>query len=174
MIQQNDLIPLGKLGSPHGIRGHLKLRSYSGDIHTLQSVRTMQVRSGNNGICQSVEVKNVKPHGTSFIIGFAGYDTIEKASELVGYELCITHGQLPPPAPDEYYWCDLMGIRVVTDAGQELGVVADIFATGSNDVYVVVNSEREYLIPAIGSVINTVDITARTMIITPLDGMLDL
>ena len=56
---------------------------------------------------------------------------------------------MPEPEDDEYYWCDLIGLQVVTADGVELGTLADIFETGSNDIYVVRKDRQEYLIPAI-------------------------
>ena len=56
----------------------------------------------------------------------------------------------------------------------ELGTLVDIFETGSNDIYVVRGETKEYLIPAIADVITQVDIAGKKMIITPLDGLLDL
>ena len=92
----------------------------------------------------------------------------------MGSELCLKRSQLPEPAEDEYYWRDLIGLIVFTDQGQELGKLVDIFETGSSDIYVVRGDEREYLIPAIADVISLVDISGNRMVITPLDGLLDL
>ena len=77
--------------------------------------------------------------------------------------------------PDgEYYWCDLLGLRVVTVEGVELGTVAEIIDTGSNDVYVVRSAEREYLIPALADVVVAIDLATRTMTVSPPEGLLDL
>ncbi len=55
-----------------------------------------------------------------------------------------------------------------------LGPIVDIFETGSSDIYVVRGADKEYLIPAIADVISKVDLAGSKMIITPLDGLLDL
>jgi 16S rRNA processing protein RimM len=82
--------------------------------------------------------------------------------------------QLPETDEGEYYWVDLIGLRVVTDDGAELGTLREIIETGSNDVYVVQGREKEYLIPALADVVSSIDLEAGTMTVTPLDGLLDL
>ena len=93
---------------------------------------------------------------------------------LNGSELYVKLSQLPDPDEGEYYWRDLIGLTVVTDLGVELGSLVDIFETGSSDIYVVRGESKEYLIPAIADVITLVDLPGKKMIITPLDGLLDL
>jgi 16S rRNA processing protein RimM len=81
---------------------------------------------------------------------------------------------LPEPEDGEYYWCDLIGLTVATVDGLELGTLREIFETGSSDIYVVRSAEREYLIPAIADVISRIDLKEGRMLITPLEGLLDL
>jgi len=99
---------------------------------------------------------------------------INQVLTLNGSELYVGLSQLPVPDEDEYYWRDLIGLAVVTDQGLELGTIVDIFETGSSDIYVVRGETKEYLIPAIADVITLVDVPGKKMIITPLDGLLDL
>jgi 16S rRNA processing protein RimM len=113
-------------------------------------------------------------HGGKFILHFSGYDNIDQALSLVGNEICLLRSRLPKPDEDEYYWCDLLGLEVVTISGDSIGVIADIFETGSSDIYVVRGSGKEYLIPAIADVITSVDIASGKMLITPMEGLLDL
>jgi 16S rRNA processing protein RimM len=81
---------------------------------------------------------------------------------------------LPELAEGEFYWCDLLGLKVVTDLGEFLGTLTDIIATGSNDVYVVKNDSREYLIPALADVVLEVDLDEGKMVVSPPEGLLDL
>lgn len=172
MIDQDELIPVGKISGTHGIRGHLKVFSYSGNIESLQSCGSLFLK-GKSGL-QEHNIKGVTPHAGGFILVLDEFDNINQVLPLVGSELCLKRSQLPEPAEDEYYWRDLIGLTVVTDQGLELGRIADIFETGSSDIYVVRNADKEYLIPAIADVISKVDIPGNKMVITPLDGLLDL
>lgn len=173
MNDQDELIAVGKISGTHGIKGHLKVFSYSGNIESLQHSGTVLFKL-KTGQLQEHCIKSVSAHAGGFIVSLADFDDINQVLSLVGGELCLKRSQLPEPAEDEYYWRDLIGLKVVTSQGVELGQIADIFETGSSDIYVVRNADKEYLIPAIADVISHVDIPGNKMVITPLDGLLDL
>lgn len=173
MINQDELIPVAKISGTHGIKGYLKVFSYSGNIDSLQHSGTVFLK-GKTGLLQEFSISTVAAHGGGFILSLDSFNDINQVLPFVGSELCLKRSQLPEPAEDEYYWRDLIGLEVVTDMGVELGRIVDIFETGSSDIYVVRNDDREYLIPAIADVISYVDISGNKMVITPLDGLLDL
>jgi 16S rRNA processing protein RimM len=169
----DELIPVGKIIGTHGIKGLLKVHSFSGNIESLQSCRTITVKSATGALAQ-FGMKSVVPHAGKLMIGLTGLDDINLAEPLVGSEICLMRHQLPEPEDNEYYWCDLIGLQVFTLDGRDLGTVADIFETGSSDIYVVRGAEREYLIPAISTVISSIDLKTGRILITPLEGLLDL
>jgi 16S rRNA processing protein RimM len=173
MTDQDELVPVGKIIGTHGIKGLLKVFSYSGNIKSLQSAKTALLR-GKDGTLREYDVKSVSAHAGGFILGLDGFSDINQVLPLTGSELCLERSQLPVPEDDEYYWRDLIGLAVHTDQGVEIGTLVDIFETGSSDIYVVRGSSKEYLIPAIADVIAHIDISGKKMIITPLDGLLDL
>ncbi len=173
MSDQEERIPVGKIIGTHGIKGVLRVFSYSGNIESLQCASTVSLTGGDNRVTE-YGVSGVSSHGTVFLLSLAGFSDINQVLSLVGAEICLKRSQFPPTEEDEYYWRDLMGLSVFTDQGVQLGTLVDIFETGSNDIYVVRNEEREYLIPAIADVISHVDVVGKRMVITPLDGLLDL
>lgn len=173
MTDQDALIPVGKIIGTHGIKGLLKVFSYSGNINSLQSAETAFLKGKDGTLCEYT-VKTVSAHAGGFIIGLNDFSDINQVLSMKGSELCLKRSQLPVPDEDEYYWRDLIGLTVHTDQGIELGKLVDIFETGSSDIYVVRGSDKEYLIPAIADVIAHIDIAGKKMIITPLDGLLDL
>lgn len=173
MTDLDELVPVGKIIGTHGIKGLLKVFSYSGNIESLRSASAVFLK-GKDGKLVEHKMKSVVPHAGGFIVGLDDYSDINQVLSLSGSEICLLQSQLPPPEEGEYYWRDLIGLVVYTDGGEELGVIVDIFETGSSDIYVVRGSTKEYLIPAIADVISQVDITSNKMIITPLDGLLDL
>jgi 16S rRNA processing protein RimM len=173
MTDQDELVPVGKISGTHGIKGLLKVYSYSGNIQSLQSAATVFLKEKNGSVCEHV-IKSVAAHAGGFILGLDDYADINQVLQLNGSELYVKLSQLPAPDKDEYYWRDLIGLAVFTDQGVELGTLVDIFETGSSDIYVVRGASKEYLIPAIADVISVVDIAGKKMIITPLDGLLDL
>lgn len=173
MRDSDELIPVGKIIAPHGIKGQMKLHSWSGNAESLAAVRFVTLKSPT-GTLREFMTTCFKANSGKFIIGLQGVDDINLVQPFIGSEVCLKRGQLPVLEEDEYYWSDLIGLQVYTDDGTLLGTVADIFETGSSDIYVVRNEEREYLIPAIADVIKSVDPTGGRIVITPLDGLLDL
>lgn len=173
MRDSEELIPVGKIIGSHGIKGQVKLRSYSGNFTSLTEARPVVIRKPD-GTLSDFTIRGATANNGRFIISLVDFDDIDAVAPLVGSELCIRRGNLPEPAEDEYYWCDLIGLRVFTDEGAQLGCITDIFETGSSDIYVVQGEAREYLIPAIGEVVKTVDLNGGMIVVTPLDGLLDL
>lgn len=173
--RSDNLIAVGRIVGTHGIRGQLRLHSYSGNMESLKSADFIYLRSPS-GETRKILLKRAVYHGDKILLSLDGLDTIELVQDLVGFELYLDRDQLPTPGTDEYYWHDLLELSVVTAEGQRLGTIQDILETGANDVYLVRNPDngREYLIPAISSVIASIDLTSKTMVITPLDGLLEL
>jgi 16S rRNA processing protein RimM len=103
----------------------------------------------------------------------AGIDDRERAAEERGRYLQVPETALDPPGDDTYYWFQLIGLRVVTTAGEELGEITEIITTGSNEVFVVRGPRGELLIPAIEDVVQEVDIPGNRILIDPIPGLLD-
>ena len=173
MTQPETLIPVGKIVATHGVKGLLKVHSFSGNVKNLQQCGSLTIRS-RDGVLSKLEVQSIIPRSQTLLMGFQGLDDINQAQQLIGSEICLERGQFPEPEEDEYYWCDLIGLRVFTVSGEELGEVGDIFEAGSSDIYVVRGAGKEYLIPAIADVISSIDLTERRIVVTPLEGLLDL
>ena len=103
----------------------------------------------------------------------SGVNSIDQATALRGSEILIRKDSLKKNQ-DEFFWYELLGLHVYLTTGEYLGVLKEIFPTGSNDVYVVKNRGREVLIPAIHQVIKEIDIPRKKMSISPLKGLLDI
>ena len=104
-----------------------------------------------------------------------GIDSIEDVERYKGKDLVIERKDALPLKEDEYFIGDLIGIRVVTENGEELGRVKDVLQTGANDVYVVEREgEKEVLLPAIRECILKVDLEKGEMRVHVMEGLLDL
>jgi 16S rRNA processing protein RimM len=173
MPASDTLIPVGKIIGTHGIKGLLKVFSFSGNRDSLEAAGSITLKSPD-GSLQEHAVAHLSGQGVKLLIELKGLDNINQVLHLVGSEICLRRSQLPETEEDEYYWCDLMGLSVATVDGIELGTITDIFETGSSDIYVVSDGTHEYLIPAIADVISSVDLAGGRMLVTPLEGLLDL
>ena len=173
MSKRSELVLLGKVVATHGIKGQLRIAVYSGEFETILSLSSLMFK-GPDGRMETFEVAASAVHGEKILVALKGYGTINQALHLVGRELYVTREQMPELAEGEFYWCDLLGLKVLTDKGELLGLIADIIATGSNDVYVVKNDGREYLIPALEDVVLDIDLDKGLMTVSPPEGLLDL
>lgn len=173
MGQPDELILLGKVVGTHGIRGELRVACYSGEYDTIKGLRAILLR-GADGEVSELPLHSSRVHGGKLLVKLSRYDDINAVQQFVGREVVVPRSLLPEPGEGEYYWHDLIGLRVLSNDGEELGTLSEVFATGSNDVYVVKNGEREYMIPALEEVVRDINLDTRTMKITPLEGLLDL
>lgn len=154
------MVVLGRVSAPFGVRGWVKIQLFSQSPEHLLAQPAWSL--GRTGEWRAYKVLEAQQHGASVIAAFDGVDTREAAAMLKGMQVAIAREQLPEPGQDEFYWADLIGLAVRNTQGETYGEVADMIATGANDV-LVVKGERERLIPFIGQVIESVDLEARVI-----------
>lgn len=155
-------LPIGKVVKAHGLKGHLKVLPYGETFSTLSAEEKITANLPD-GTSLTLTVAEISPHQKTFLLISREIGTVEEAHRLVGAELCVPESRLPPTAPDEFYWYQLIGLEVVNTEGQKLGTLEEIIETGSNDVYVVRRGKEEILIPAIEEVVREVDLQRRLM-----------
>ncbi|MEJ2343825.1 MAG: ribosome maturation factor RimM [Gammaproteobacteria bacterium] len=154
--QPGKLITMGRISGLFGVRGWVKVFSSTDPRENILQYRPWYVRAADQW--QAMEVAEGQRHGKGVIARLEGVDDRDAASALVGAEIAVRRDQLAALKPDEYYWSDLEGLRVVTTGGADLGTVDHLLETGANDV-LVVRGERERLIPYLrGDVVKDVDL----------------
>lgn len=150
---------LGRIAGVHGVRGELKLESYTEPRAQIFRYQPWLLRSGSGET--SVEGCRGRAHGKGLVAELPGVADRDAAAALVGTEIWVARSALPKAKPGEYYWSDLEGLEVVTTEGVSLGKVSHLVATGANDVLVVKDAMRERLIPfLIGQFVTDVDLDA--------------
>ena len=165
------LVALGRIVNVHATRGELRLLPHNPDSATLKSGSVVRLHRGEDRQCRRVDA--IRRHKRFLLLTLEGCDSMAAAEALVGYDVCVSEAELPPPGPDEIYYFQLLGMAVVNTAGEPVGVVADVFSTGGNDVCVVRAAAKEHLIPLVADIVKSVDIERRCLIIDPLPGLLD-
>jgi 16S rRNA processing protein RimM len=156
---EDEPIIMGRIAGPYGVKGWLRVVSYTERPDTLIEYAPWHLRRGNMWI--ATEIAEAKRHSKGLLVRLPDYEDRDRAAELAGVDIGIYRRQLPPAAADEYYWDDLIGLPVVTLDGVLLGTVDHLIETGANDV-LVVRGERERLIPFVrGSVIARIDLDGR-------------
>ena len=148
---------MGRIAAPFGVKGWVRIQPDTAAPGSLLAYKTWWL--GNDGDWRETAVAEAKVHGSSLAARLEGFQDRDAAAALRGKSIAVPRSQLPKAHDDEYYWADLLGLRVVNGEGQELGSIAQILQTGANDV-LVVQGERERLVPFIADVIREVDTTA--------------
>ena len=160
-----ELVSLGRIGAPYGIKGWFKLVSYT---QPRENILQYQHFTGSlNGRLRTLEMDEAKPHGKGLIAHVSGFDTPEDIRLLTGVELMVPLSELPELDGNDYYWHQLVGLQVQNRSGVLLGRVDSLLETGANDVLVVKPCEgsvdrHQRLIPWLpDQVVINVDLAAR-------------
>jgi 16S rRNA processing protein RimM len=147
---------MGRILAPYGLKGWVRIEPYSPDPDSLSAYRKWWV--GKNGDWRELEVaESVLRHGASLVARFEGWAERDAALALKGSEIALERKALPQNAKDEFYWVDLVGLKVVNGKDEELGVVAELFESGAHPVMRVVAGETERLLPFVEQVVRRVD-----------------
>ena len=157
-------ILLGKIVGVFGVKGWVKLQSHTEPREALFDYLPWVLRQrGTERIVDKIEGR---AQGRGLVASFPGFDSRDAAEALIGTEIWVDRAAMPKPRKGEYYWVDLENLAVQTIDGLSLGRVSHLFATGSNDVLVAVDGERERLIPFLpDSVIKRVDLEAGLIVV---------
>ena len=110
---------------------------------------------------------------SAVVLKLQDVDSRSLADEHRGEYLFVEVKDTVAPAKGSYFIHDIIGMKVLTEAGEEVGIVWDVMELPANDVWVVTSGTKEFLIPAIKEVIRLVDLKRRTVVIRPLEGMLE-
>jgi 16S rRNA processing protein RimM len=162
---------IGIVVKPHGLRGRVKLNSFLVEPHKVLGkadeaiLRCQGQEKGPLRILQWSVYKGV------IFLELDGVNDVTAAESLVGYHVLVSSDALEELPEDEFYWHELIGMKMVTESGQVLGELTSIFSTGSNDVYVCTGERGEILIPAIRDCVLEIDKSRGRMVIRLLDGM---
>ena len=156
-------IIIGRLGATYGVRGWLKVNSFTEPFENILQYKDWQYKF--KGQWQPLPIKGVKPHGKLIIAQVEGYNDKEHAAALTGCEIGINREQLPETQEGEYYWSDLEGLTVVNTQGITLGTVINMMNNSANDL-MVVKGEKEHLIPYItGHFVLNVDLEKKEILV---------
>ena len=159
---------VGTVANTHGIRGGVKVAPTTDDPKRFNQLKTVLAEGDI-----LLTIKSVAHMRTTVLIYFEGCDDMSAAEKLKGKKLYFKESDAPPLEDGEYYILDLIGLRVVTEDGEALGVISDVLQTGANDVYFVSPSEggKDILIPAIKQCVLDIDIKGGAMTVRLLDGL---
>ena len=167
-----DYLQIGKIVNTVGVRGEIKIYPTTDDpkrFSLLSEIETLDTK----GIKKSFAIEKVRYQKNLVIMKLSGVDDMDTATGLRGYTIIVDRANALPLDEDQYYIADLIGLDVVTEEGQKLGVIADVLQTGANDVYVVrPEAGKDILIPAIKQCVINVDVAGGKVVVRLMEGLM--
>jgi 16S rRNA processing protein RimM len=166
-----DLFEFGEIVKTRGLHGCLKVLCYVETIKDSFSKLKFVYIEKISGQKDPFALKNIDASGNVLFIELKEIQDVESAKELVGCKVFLPKDLMEKLPEGEYYWRDIIGLKVYSEEGEYIGIIESVFPTGSNDVYVCRGERREILLPAIAEVIRKIDIHHRVMTVKLLEGL---
>ncbi len=166
-----EYLEVGQIVNTNGLKGLLKINPFTDDITRFERLKTILVDHKKELL--EFEIESVRYQKKQVLLKLKGIDTIEEAEKYREDYLKINRNKEEKLPEDTYYIVDLIGLDIYTEGGELLGKLDDVFSTGSNDVYVVKNSEgKQILLPAISDVIKNIDLEQKKIVVNLIEGLL--
>lgn len=165
-----EYLEIGQIVNTHGLKGHLKVVPFTDDINRFKELKNIYINFKNELIeCTIQEVKFIK---NLVMLKLENIDDINDAEKYKGCYLKINRKDAKKLDKNTYFIADLIGLDVYDMQNNKIGILDDIFPTGSNDVYVVnLEDGKQILLPAISKVIKEIDIEQRKIIVDISQGV---
>ncbi|WP_033166399.1 ribosome maturation factor RimM [Clostridium sp. KNHs205] len=166
-----DYLRVGVISSTHGIKGEVKVFPTTDDMERFKQLK--QVFLDTKKEYKELEIAGVKFFKQWAILKFKGIDNINDIEKYKGCDLLVTRENAVKLQENEFFICDILDSVVVTEEGEELGVLTDVLSTGANDVYVVTTKEKkEILLPSIKECIIDVDVENKKILVHLMPGLI--
>ncbi len=171
-----ELVAVARIIGAHGREGEIRVKVTSdvpGRFDEGQTLFVSQDGVASDGqTCRIVNSRSTGSKGNDvLIISLHGYRDRDQALKLAGHWLWVPQSEVPAAEEGEYFHYQLIGLKVRTVDGEDLGELAEILETGSNDVYVVAGDGGEVLVPALSRVVREIDIDAGLMVVDLPEGL---
>jgi 16S rRNA processing protein RimM len=160
-----NLVCLGQIGAAHGVRGEVRLRSFTADPGAIANYGPLETEDG-----RIFEIEALRPAKDHFVARFSGIADRNAAEQLAHTKLYVPRQRLPAPvAPDEYYHADLVGLAVFDRAGRQIGAVVAVHNFGAGDLIEVRTdtASKTQLLPFNAATVPEVDLAAGRLVVEP-------
>ncbi|MEO0543503.1 MAG: ribosome maturation factor RimM [Pseudomonadota bacterium] len=166
MAQREDLVLMGVVGAPHGVKGQVRVKSYTGDPLAIGAYGPLTTKDG-----RTFEVADVQPSKNVVVVRFKQVRFRDEAEALKGTELFVARDQLPDDEleEDEFFVEDLLGMTVITETGDKFGIIQDVPNYGAGDLVEVklIGSAKSELFAFEAAIFPKIDFEAGTVVIVP-------
>jgi len=175
-LSSDVLVAVGRIIGAHGREGEIRVKATSDVPGRFDEGQTLYVsRDGVSPEERTYQVAKARSTGSKgkdiLIISLRGCRDRDQALRMAGLWLCVLQSEVPSAEEGEYFHYELLGLKVRTVEGEDLGEVVEILETGSNDVYVVRGAAGEILVPALSKVVREIDIASGLMVVDLPEGL---
>lgn len=154
-------VTLGQIVAPHGVRGDLRILPLTDNVGLFQEMEYLLLPDGRR-----LTIVRARPHRNLILVTTEEIHTVEAAEALRGLRVSVRREDLPALPEGRYYVGDLLGMDVVDEAGQSVGIFKDVLKTGSADVYVIASPQgQDILVANVPDNIRDIDVAARRMVV---------
>ena len=161
-----ERICVAQIGAAHGVRGEVKLRSFTEDPAAFTSYGPLESEDGK----RRFEIETLRPASDHFVARIAGVADRDAAAKLTNFKLYVSRDRLPPVEEDDtYYHSDLIGLAAVTPDGAALGTVKAVLNFGAGDIIEIATTDGSapLMVPFTSAAVPSVDIKAKRIVVVP-------
>jgi 16S rRNA processing protein RimM len=169
----NDLVSVARAVKTKGLKGEL-VADLLTDFPDRFAEVTRLICVAQNGLRSEVELEDYSFQQQRIVLKLAGIDDIESAAALVGCEFAVPEAETVQLSAGEFYDWELEGCTVKTAEGKQVGFVQGVLRTGGTDALVIENQDKDYLVPLAETIVVSIDIEKRVILIDPPEGLLEL
>ncbi len=166
-----QFLRVGVFANTHGVHGEIKLFPTTDDVNRFQKGVPVFLDTGQGK--KELVISGVKYFKNMVILKFEGIDNINDIEKFKGCDVLVDREHAVELEEDEYFICDVLGAKVVTEEGEELGTLKDVMQTGANDVYVItMKNGREALFPVIPDCVKDINVEDKVITVHVMPGLL--
>lgn len=161
-----DLIEFGKIVKAQGLKGEVRVYSYTDNNENILNLKKVYIDN------MEYKVQSMRLFKNMFIMKLNTIDDIDQTKPLIDKIVCreIINGE--SNEDEGYFIKDLIGLEVFDEQGQKLGILKEVFLTGANDVYEVIDNNKSIYLPAIKDVVKLIDINSKKMVVKLMEGLI--
>lgn len=169
-MDENQLIAVGIIVAPHGIKGEVRIDPLT--VHKQRFAKGSRFIAMPENQTRELVIEQSRRHKGQVIAKFAGIDDRNAAEALRHLKLFIPEEEVLPLPEGQYYHFQIVGLSVYTSNGEYKGRVSEVLTYAANDVYVVKSPNgQEYFIPALKELITEINLADKKMVVVPREGL---
>jgi 16S rRNA processing protein RimM len=173
-VAADRLVAIGEIGRPHGLRGEVRVTPLTDRPERFATLDECVLWDAPRDRRRPCRISGARMQGDVLLVAMAGYETPEAVGTLTGWLLAVPEAEVLPAPEGHFYPWQLVGCRVVTEDGRDVGRVLRVEGSAAQDLWVVGDERREHLVPAVAEIVREVDLGGRRVVIRPPEGLLEL